>query len=636
LPRFSYSRVKTKYQNWKLGILELTADKEDTKIYGEGWDRMGYHRPIGDWLFSIGTMIIGIPFGLLLLPLLKFTELRFPELKAFEVAAAALFGALYTLMDLELQPALDRFVPQYAVSDPKKAMQYVTFYIKYQMWTGLIQILFVATFVFLYIIPYTNFAYLAWFILLINIKQYPAILMTFESVLRTLQQGDKQNLIVFIRSSILEPVTKIVGGLLGLWWGMNNPAIGEMLGMAIGFFIGAYIDDFFAFLLGMVWLSKVLDKYGVAMWEIYGQSVPPDVWKSALGYSLRLLPRAAFSAGMGLFNFLLQFQGLPGYQSYVGLIGQSDNLRKIVGWSDDIINRSQPAYSEAYNNGKLNLTKYYIGEGLKYNSFFFGILGSINIFGLPLIVNIIIGVFLTENWALIAVIAPLQIIVNNIHKPFHEVYQKLTYISGHPEINTVLDIIGSVVNLFFTYYFLFVLELGWVGIILSGLPWEMVSFVIRIIFVNKKVIKLDYPFWKSISWQVFGAPIIGGAIFVVYLEFVLLLIWPIISAPFSGDFILIPLVIILIIIFAGLFFYMPIVSYLGFFDDVGINIFRRAVSLSGPSLWITWPLYKCLYWGYSRSPYKEKFKNPLGPIAEQELKELSILRHNNEMEYINE
>ena len=311
--------------------------------------------------------------------------------------------------------------------------------------------------------------------------------------------------------------------------------------MALGFAIGAYVDDFFTFFLGMYWLSKVLDQYGITISEIYGQTVPGEVWKSALGYSLRLMPKTVFGALIGLFGFLITYEGLPGYQSYVGLINQASNLKRFVGWSDDIINRSQPAFSESYNNGKMELTRYYIGEGLKYNSFFFAVLGGINIFAFPLIIDIIMGVFLTEDWALIAVIAPIQILIS-LHSPYHEVMQKMTYISGHPEINTVLDIIGSVVNLFFIYYFLMVLEWGWLAVVLSGLPWELISFLIRWVFVHKKVLPLPWQFWKSIAWQCFVAPLIGGAAFVVGLEIILLVIWPVISAPFVGDLILIPLI----------------------------------------------------------------------------------------------
>ena len=70
-------------------------------------------------------------------------------------------------------------------------MQYVTFFIKYHMQTGLFQIAFVAIYVYMYIIPYTNFAYLAWFLLFINIQRWPAILGCFTSCINSLQHGEQ-------------------------------------------------------------------------------------------------------------------------------------------------------------------------------------------------------------------------------------------------------------------------------------------------------------------------------------------------------------------------------------------------------------------------------------------------------------
>ena len=526
-----YKKAKAKYQNWVQGVIQTTSDTtESVEKFGKGWDRLGYHRPIASYLYTFGLLIPSGIFGALLLPLLKYTTYRFPEITSFEVAAGALFGALYTILDLELKPTVDRFVPQYAISDPKTAMQYVTFFVKYQMWSGLIQILFVAIFMFMYIIPYTDFAYLTWFILFINIKQYPAILSTFSSVIGSLQHGDKENLIVFYRASILEPLTKIGGGLLGLWWGGNNPLFGEMYGLALGWAIGSYVDDFFTFGLGMYWLSKILDRYGIRMWEIYGQKVPPKVWKSGLSYSMRLMPKTVFSAIMGFSNFLVQYEGLPGYMTYQGLIREAENLKKFVGWSDDIINKSQPSYSEAFNNGKSELTKYYIGQGLKYNSFFFMILGAFNIFCLPLILEIAFEAeFLPDTWRLVGEIVPI-LIITWIWSPYNDVASKMTYISGHPEINTVLDIIGSLVGLFFTWYFLIVLELSWLGMVLAGVPWSIISFIIRWIYMNKKIISLDRAFWKDHVWQIIVAPVGAGLAFVIFLQLSIRTIWPPLSA----------------------------------------------------------------------------------------------------------
>jgi len=630
-----FSNIKTRYQAWTVKIVNLTRNTEDEKMYGEGWDRLGYHRPIARYLYDFGLLIPQIIFGLILLPLVKYTELRYPEMGMFETASAGLFGALYTILDLDLQTIIERFVPQFAVSNPKKATQYVTFFIKYQMWSGLVQILFVSSFMFLYIIPKTNFAYLAWFILFINQKQYPAILSTFQDTIGAFQHGAKEKLIVFYRASVLEPLTKIGGGLIGLYFGMQNPAIGEMVGMAIGFAIGSYVDDFLTFGLGMYWLSKILDKFNIRIWEVYGQEVPKDVWQSALTYAMKLFPRTVFGTVAGFFSFLITYENLAGYASYTGYFKMADNLRKYVGWSDDILNGSTAAFTESFTNGKVNLTKYYIGEGLKYNYLFFMFLGGLNIFGLPIILKIALGVFLNDSWAMVGTIVPIQIALYTLHSPYDDIANKMINMSKHPEIQTYLGIAGTLVNLFFTYYFLMVLDMGWMGIILIPLPWTYTSLIIKWIYMHKKILKLDMAFWKDMAWQTYIAPLDAGAIYVLFMLAVLLGVWPIISAPFSGDLLLVPLIVCLVLLVLGLLLlYFPLISWFGFWDERSLNTFRRAVALSGPSLWLIYPMYKIFNAFYKKSPFKKQSYFKLGDIAEVELQELMVLRHESFVEYM--
>jgi hypothetical protein len=629
------SHMKERYDEWARKVVNLNKDPDEDK-YGAGWNRLGFHRPVGGYLYGFGLLIPSAIIGLLFLPFLQFTIYRFPEIRSFEAAAGALFGALYTILDLELQPAIDRFVPQYSVSDPKKAMHYVTFFVKYQMWSGLIQILFVALFMFLYIIPYTTLSYLAWFILFINIKQYPAILGTFQGIISSLQHGAKERLIVFMRASILEPITQLGGGLIGLYLGGKNPMFGQFYGLALGWAIGSYIDDFFTFGLGMYWLSKILDQYGIKMWEIYGQRVPPDVWKSALGYSFRLMPRTIFTSLMGFFGFVVNYTGLPGIMTYQGIIGEAGNLKKFVGWSSEIIGRSQPGYSEAYNNGKITLTKYYIAEGLKYNSLFFGILGTFNIIALPVIIDIALGVWLNPSWELIGTVVVWKIFLE-LHGPYDDVFRRMIYISNHPEINTILDIIGSPIGLFITWYLLFVVEFGWLTLLVAGFPWAIFTFIFRWVYCSKKVLNLDKAFWKDIAWSCFLAPAIGMVALGAYSILILQAFWPVVSAPFSGNLLLIPVAITLIILLAGAFFiYFPIVSYFGYWDARSLNTFRRAMALSGPSLWLIYPMFKLFDIFYRKSPFKKQSYVTMGDQADVELQELMQIRYKKFVDYVQE
>ncbi len=262
---------------------------------------------------------------------------------------------------------------------------------------------------------------------------------------------------------MLTPFFSVIGYLFGLYWGQANPAFGEMVGMALFNDIFTYGTQFISFILGMYWLSKIIDKYGIRMWEIYGQTVPPDVWKSALSYALRLMPNTIFGAVMGFFNFMIQFNGLPGYVTYTGIFKMASDLDKFVGWSNSVGSNSQPALSEAFNNGKMALTKYYISQGLSYNYFFFFILGSFNIFALPVILDIAMGVFLSSQYQMVAIIIPFQIMLNTPQSPYDDLTSKMINISGHPEVGAIWGIFATIISqillLLFSSYF--TLELGW-------------------------------------------------------------------------------------------------------------------------------------------------------------------------------
>ena len=632
-----FQRVRYKYQDWKKRVILQTSDKDkELEKYGTEWDELGYHRPMAAYFYTFGLLIPSALFSVLLLPLLQFTRYRFPEITGLDAAATALFGIVYAFFDAELHRSMNRFIPQYAVSNVRKAVQYSTFFIKYQMWSGLIQITLVNLFIFVYIIPYTSFAYLAWFLIFISVKQYPSTLGFFQGVLESFQFHDKAQLIVFWRANIIEPLTQIGFGLIGLFYGAAHPAIGEFYGLAFGWAIGGYIDDLlFTFPMGMWYLSKVLDKFGIKLRELYAQKVEPETWKSALNYAARFWPSLIWGSLWGWLGFFVNYQGLPGYMTYSALIKESNALAKFVGWSDDILNRSQASFAEAYNNDKIVLTKHYIAQGLKWNSFFFIILGSFNIVALPIILDIALGVFLPEQWEGIRPIVPFLIVLW-IPSPLHDITNKMLELSKHPEILTILGIIAAPVNTFFAYYFLFVLKLGWVGMVITGLPMDMVSLVVKWIYMKNKVLDLDWKFWKGCFWQVFAAPLMAGIFFVIYIVILLKIIWPVLSAPFFAlsiqypMLLFVPVIITLILLMGGLLFiYMPLYGYLGGFDENTLEAFKKSVALSGPSLWIIYPFYKIMAHFHKKAPEWAKKRAPIEDtdLALKELKELMILRY---------
>ena len=94
--------------------------------------------------------------------------------------------------------------------------------------------------------------------------------------------------------------------------------------------------------------------------------------------------------------------------------------------------------------------------------------------------------------------------------------------------------------------------------------------------------------------------------------------------------------ILVILIIGGFMIYFPIVSFMGYWDERSLNTFKRAMALSGPSLWMIYPLYKMFNRFYRLSPFKKQSAVKMGEEADKELKELMILRHQRFMTYSQE
>jgi len=106
----------------------------------------------------------------------------------------------------------------------------------------------------------TNMAYLMFFLLFINVKQYPGQLGVFDSILNSYQRYDRSYLRSFTQISIIQNVTGPVFGIIGLFYGMANPVLGELVGLSLGYAIGRYVDDFLGFALGGYFYAKILGK----------------------------------------------------------------------------------------------------------------------------------------------------------------------------------------------------------------------------------------------------------------------------------------------------------------------------------------------------------------------------------------
>ena len=120
---------------------EHVKDLEETGDVKFLWKKVGFHRPLASfwWNYSLilvlalpGLLIVGVVIPQFIMP--------FPTALGFSSLTTQYFGLFFTLMDMCTAPAVQRFVAEYSVKDPRRAVKYIQFFIWFQMFTGLIQV----------------------------------------------------------------------------------------------------------------------------------------------------------------------------------------------------------------------------------------------------------------------------------------------------------------------------------------------------------------------------------------------------------------------------------------------------------------------------------------------------------------
>ncbi len=157
----------------------------------------------------------------------------FPEAAGYRAAATAIFGLFFQAFDLGTANIMNRFLGEASIKDPSKMLNYIQYFIWYQMITGLIQTTTVSIYA-LAFVPQGQLGYAVWIMLIHSTTQYPGFLGVFRNILNTLQQYHRTAILNFISSELVQRVTEIVFVLLGRHVGASNPAIGEIMGIAIG------------------------------------------------------------------------------------------------------------------------------------------------------------------------------------------------------------------------------------------------------------------------------------------------------------------------------------------------------------------------------------------------------------------
>jgi hypothetical protein len=493
------------------------------------------------------------------------------------------------------------------------------------MFTGIIQIALISA-VTLWWVPFTSVAHLGWFFLAYSLIQFPGCLQIFESIFKGFQQIHLFTIYTFLKDTVIKYGTQISCILIGGALGRAYPQIGEMMGMTLGYITSFWLNMILSFFLGATLFKTKMKSYRVSVKDLFAVQFDKQIIKETFTFSIKLW-FGSLSGQLGGFLVNIMYVVLiPNYGVWLGLISFAQQLGSLTGMQGVMMRNGTPALAEAYMNDKKELYRFYVMNFLKYHGFISSYLLIPLIIFLPTIFGGIINVVDSlHDYLPILQILPMMMITETLFNPTDSLSGILLTSANKPLPKVLLDLINIPVKLM-SLFLLAKLGFTWQAIVLSLAIQRLVSIIIRFIYVQKKIIKLN---WSSFGfyWQSYIVPLI---IAIITVPLLLMLKFFVISPLINLNNPLLSIGIgVLIFLFSlflfPIFIYTPLYAAFGGFDDYGIDLFEKSSDLAGPSKFITKPMLWLIRLCSKRSKLHNKFPLPGFELAEQERIELNIL-----------
>jgi hypothetical protein len=582
------------------------------------WEEIGFQRPLGSFWYSLVISLLTMAISLFFISIIYKYLYPYPEMQGYNTLAAGVFAIIYQIFDMGTAFGIERFIGEYRIKDPKKMLEYVRFFIWYQMFTGIIQVTALSIWIIQYFRFAPQFSYITWIFLIICQKQWPGMLGTFGAVLKGLQKFNKVNILNFVSGSVFQNITNIVFILLGRYFGQQNPAIGDLMGGAIGFAIGAYVDDFFSMALAGHYLNKELNILGYNLRDAVVPRVSWPVMKQCLifGFQASLVPLLnTVSETIILFMFL---RYLPQYATWIVLKSLAGSLTGIVNVGNFEVTSS---IAESYGNNKIALAKFYVTYALKWNTFLKCLLLMIFIGIYPVLITVIGSLEGLENYQSAVIFIPF-LLIEQLFFAFIEISDPILMGTLHIPFYTAVRLMEEIIRIAILYLLLVQLNLGMLGPlgVCLTLGWDrfyarLIKMVVALIYINRRVFKVEI-YWAS----TIILPLLAALPVLAFTLFLSTYVAPILYSNI-GILPTAALFLIFVTILPALLFFLPLAGFFGAFDDFQLDTFRKSVELAGPSKFLIKGFYKAVLWGHNKSPIKNKYKIPW----EQPLKEIEDL-----------
>jgi hypothetical protein len=561
-------------------ILDFDLERKFPQF--KGWEQIGFHRNLGAELWNMVLKILEAVLVLIIMIYLTPILNPFPEISGYSGVAWGLFSVVYTVFDTATNFGINNFIAENRLKNPAKMMEYIRFFIWYQCITGLIQVT-ILSMVILFYFNQTAYAYLLWLCLLHVQKQWPSMLGIYRGCIDGFQYYHWNNLMGFLQGQVVGLSLNIGFIMLGRWYGTTYPQIGLLMGIAIFSILGGYVNDIIFFIISSWYFGKLLKTVNYRVRDTWSTEIGKDVIKRCVLYGVQSSVIPIISGFVGTFSLYMYLNTVPGYTSYIALVGIGNSLSSVVGQFGGV--NYGPALSESYANKKKHLSEFYVSYGVKWRLYFQSVQVVSIIAVFPVMSYIFTNISGLEFWAS-AIVFFIPGLLRKMFDPFIGLGDTPILSTFHIRDWVIIRAVEECFKVACLLFFLYGIKLFqnggsyWVLVFMFSFA-DIIPIMLKTLYcihyINKKILKIRIYWTSSVIIPIVSAlPIIPVAL--LWINY---LFYPMVDSIGLMPAICISILSIYLVQFIILF--IPITGILGAWDDYSFFVFKKAVQLSGPS-----------------------------------------------------
>src|SRR5271157_61154 len=559
------------------------------------WEMIGFHRQLGSELWNMTLQFLQAGIIIFVVAIITPLTQPYPEINGYSNIAGGLFGLIFTFCELPTNFGIGQFIAENRVRDPEKMMEFLRFFIWWQLMSGLLQVTCLSYFT-LQVIVYSNYAYLSWLLLFIVQRQWPYILGIFQACIDGFQHFDKSNLLNFLQGTVVNQLLGIAFPLLGRWYGYLHPEMGEIIAMALFGAIGSYLTNIMFFFISAHYFKMIVKPMGYSIKDAFKFKFGKDVVKRSLSYGIQASIVPIIGGFTGTTILIWYTIRVTAYPSWSALVGIGTTLSGLMGNFGNY--HLQAGIAEAYPNGMKHLSEFYISYAMRWRLYFISVFGVSLLAVYPFFVEVIRRISGLEYWVP-ALIFFVPGIFRRFLDPMIWLPDQVMLGTFHIRQWVIARIIEETIRTTLAYLYLFVWNIqnyGIPGITFLLVFQDVVSFTIKslgcLVYSHIKICKIKVYWATSLI-----IPLISTLpIFIIstlWWDYAFFPLLDSIGVIFTA---LISILMAFFVMFFLIFF--PLTALLGGWDDYMFYIFKKAVDISGPSKgllkMIQWEMEQCI------------------------------------------